>query len=200
MHDQQINPTEDQGRWYHSNYLPHFDAGETPQFVTYRLAGSLPAKVLNYHKQQHEAGLISDIEYHGIIDRYLDAAKGPLHLRVPEIAAMVQENLLHFDGVKYKLHAWVIMPNHVHVLFTPLFGFLLEQILHSLRSFTANEANRVLGRSGAFWSRDYYDRYIRSAEHFRNTVSYIDNNPVKTRLCREQKDWPFGSARMRIEA
>jgi putative DNA methylase len=70
----------------------------------------------------------------------------------------------------------------------------LETIFHSLKSYTAHEANRILHRSGQFWLPDYFDRYIRDDEHFRRTVQYIENNPVKARLCKKASDWRFSSA------
>jgi len=70
----------------------------------------------------------------------------------------------------------------------------LERLMHSHKSYTAHEANKVLKRSGKFWMDEYYDRYIRNPEHFRNTVAYIENNPVKAGLCAKPSDWSFSSA------
>ena len=99
-----------------------------------------------------------------------------------------------FDGVRYRLTAWVVMPNHAHLLLTPAAEQELSQILHSLKSYTANEANKILRRSGEFWQPESFDRRIRDANHFANTISYIENNPVKARLCKRPEDWPFSSA------
>jgi REP element-mobilizing transposase RayT len=66
--------------------------------------------------------------------------------------------------------------------------------MHSIKSYTAHEANKILNRKGRFWSKEYFDRFIRNQEHFNKTVSYIENNPVKAGLCKESKDWRFGSA------
>ena len=110
---------------------------------------------------------------------------------------MVQENLLHFDGVKYKLHAWVVMPNHVHYLATPKAGFELAEIVHSCKSYTAHEANKILERSGRCWFPEPFDRYIRNGEHFVNTIKYIENNPVKAGLCAKPSDWRFSNAHVR---
>jgi REP element-mobilizing transposase RayT len=93
-------------------------------------------------------------------------------LRKREIAELAQDSLLHFDGERYKLVSWTVMPNHLHLLLKPLAGNELSQIMHSLKSYTANEANKILGRKGKFWQEDYYDRYIRNYEHFENTVEY----------------------------
>jgi REP element-mobilizing transposase RayT len=107
---------------------------------------------------------------------------------------MVQNSLLKFDGLRYKLSAWVVMPNHTHSLLTRFEDRELKDIMHSLKSYTSHEANKILRRKGQFWWEDYFDRYIRSERHFRKTVEYIENNPVKARLCEKPSDWPFSSA------
>ena len=66
-----------------------------------------------------------------------------------------------------------------------------------MKSFTANEANKVLVRTGDVWQREYHDRFIRDDDHYRNAVVYIENNPVKAKLCRAPEEWPFSSARFR---
>ena len=115
-------------------------------------------------------------------------------MRQPEVAKMVQDSLLEFDNVVYNLFAWVVMPNHTHSLLTRLEQWDLDQLMHSHKSYTAHEANKLLERTGQFWMTEYYDRFIRNDEHFRNTVRYIENNPVKARLCAKPSDWPFSSA------
>ena len=89
------------------------------------------------------------------------------------------------------------MPNHVHLLCTPLLGHSLADIMHSIKSFTSSEANKMLNRKGRFWQKEYFDRYIRSARQFARTVTYIENNPVKSSLCEKAEDWPFSSAAFR---
>jgi putative DNA methylase len=182
-------------QWHSRGYLPHFDGELIPQFVTYRLADTLPKKVLDSYKKQLDQGSITEIEYHDLVDEYLDRGVGETFLRLAEIAEMIEKNLLRFDEVKYRLHAWVVMSNHVHVLFTPINGYKLASIMHSIKSYTANRANELLGRAGDFWAREYFDRYIRNGRHFSNTVAYIHNNPVKAGLCAEATEWAFSSAR-----
>lgn len=97
----------------------------------------------------------------------------------------------------YILLAWVIMPNHVHLLLRPLAGKPLDKIIHSLKSFTAHEANKMMNRQGKFWMREYFDRYIRDFDHLRKAISYIERNPVKAGLCEKAEDWEFGSAAAR---
>lgn len=176
-------------------YLPHFDGEQLPQFITFRLADTLPKNILDLYRQKLERRLISDIEYHDLIDSYLDRNHGRAYLRMTEVAIIIEENLLRFDGVKYTLHAWVIMPNHAHVLLTPASDTKLHSIMHSMKSYTANRANETLKRSGSFWAREYFDRYIRSGKHFANTVQYIHNNPIKAGLCATAHEWRFSSAR-----
>jgi putative DNA methylase len=110
---------------------------------------------------------------------------------------MVQDSLLFFDGERYKLSAWVVMPNHVHSLLTPSAGQQMSRILHSLKSYTANEANKILNSGGRFWQPESFDRYIRDSAHFVSVVKYIENNPVKARLCAQPQDWPYSSAHFR---
>lgn len=114
-----------------------------------------------------------------------------------KLPRVVENALLYFDGVRYKMPAWVVMPNHVHALLIPLEPFLLEDIVHSWKSFTANEANRILKRTGQFWQAEYFDRYIRDGKHYLAAVAYIEQNPVKARLCHTPEEWPFSSARIR---
>jgi REP element-mobilizing transposase RayT len=181
-------------RWHDRGYLPHFEAGTVPQFITFRLADSLPRSLFKTLKYQLEARLITESEYAYSLDRYLDRSKGECSLRIPAIAAVVRDAILFLDGRRYELHSWVIMPNHVHLLFTPLEGESLTGVLHSLKSYTGHNANRMLERKGPFWSREYFDRYIRDGDHFRKTRRYIEMNPVKAGLCRIPEEWEFGSA------
>jgi REP element-mobilizing transposase RayT len=87
------------------------------------------------------------------------------------------------------------MPNHVHTLFTPLAGYTMSGIVHSWKGFTARECNRVLSRTGKFWNREPFDRYIRNGRHFERTIAYIESNPVKAKLCKDSVDWMWSSAR-----
>lgn len=86
------------------------------------------------------------------------------------------------------------MPNHIHFLAVPFENISLAEMTHSIKSFTANQANKILQRKGEFWQRESFDRYIRNHEHFIKTIDYIENNPVKAGLCETYKDWKFSSA------
>jgi REP element-mobilizing transposase RayT len=180
--------------WHSRGYLPHFDGGEITQFLTYRLADSLPQKVLRSLQIQVEQKLITDREMLINVEKYLDQGIGNCYLKRPEIAEIVEENLLRFADVKYKLHAWVIMPNHVHILLRPLEGYSLSEIVHSCKSYTSTKANKVLNRTGKFWFPEGFDRFIRDYDHFEKAFNYIERNPVKAGLCENQSDWRFSSA------
>jgi REP element-mobilizing transposase RayT len=119
---------------------------------------------------------------------------GNAYLKDDRIATLVQNSLLKFDGIRYRLFAWVVMPNHVHTLFTRFENYKIKKILHSLKSYTAHESNDILGRTGQFWLEDYFDRYTRNEKHFYRIVRYIENNPVKAGLCSKPSDWPYSSA------
>jgi REP element-mobilizing transposase RayT len=89
------------------------------------------------------------------------------------------------------------MPNHVHALIETRAGFPLSDVLHSWKSFSSKEANKLIGRTGEFWQREYADRFVRNAEHFETVVAYIEENPVKARLVKLKTEWPWSSARFR---
>jgi REP element-mobilizing transposase RayT len=144
------------------------------------------------HELARESGQWED-ELRYRIEAYLDRGIGECYLADKRIATLVQSALVHFDSQRYRLSAWVVMPNHVHLLVAPCIGHGLSNIMHSLKSYTAQEANKVLSRRGNFWFEDYFDRYIRNAKHFENALSYIENNP-KAGLCKSARDWRFGSA------
>ena len=185
--------------WHSRGYLPHFDGHELAQFITFRLHDALPRSVILRWREELAHERFGEVEaiMRRRVEAYLDQGHGSCYLKNSEVAAMVQSGLLFHDEAKYRLSAWVVMPNHVHLLCTPCFGYNLAQIMHSLKSYTSNEANKILGRSGHFWQKEYFDRYIRNARHFAKVVAYIENNPVKARLCEKPEDWPFSSARFR---
>src|SRR3954468_10834106 len=152
--------------WHSRGYLPHFDSPETVQFVTFRLADSLPRAVAAVMKQDDETTLA--------LDRELDQGRGECWLRRIDIASVVQDALLHFDGHRYRFLAWCIMPNHVHVVVEALHDHSLSSVVQSWKSFTGRRANKILGRSGSFWHPDYFDRYMRNEEHLGRTIEYIE--------------------------
>jgi REP element-mobilizing transposase RayT len=182
--------------WHSRGYLPHFDGQAIPQFITLRLFDSVPAAVLRRWVQEMDlANSKRDrITLNRRIERYLDQGYGEAFLKIHRVAEMVQNELLCYDGQRYRLSSWVVMPNHIHYLLTRFETIDLAQLMQSFKSLTSHKANNLLRRKGQFWMPDYFDRYIRNAEHFNKTVRYIENNPVKARLCKHPQDWPFSSA------
>ena len=166
--------------WYSRGYLPHFDGGEISQTVTFRLFDSLPQSLLEQWREElaNRPHKEAEAERRKRIEAYLDRGEGSAWMNDPRLADEVQTALLFFDGQRYCLHAWVVMPNHVHALLTPKAGWELGRILHSWKSFTANECNKLLGRSGEFWQTETFDRFVRNEKHYQSAIAYIENNPV----------------------
>jgi len=181
-----------------SNFLPHLTADGATYAVTFRLADSMPASLLRQWMKERDR-LVQDAERETPertraerarldsalaekVEAYLDAGHGACWLAQPGIAGIVAEALRHFDGERYSLDAWCVMPNHVHVVVRPHAGHCLPDILHSWKSFTATAANKRLERSGAFWQREYFDRLIRDETEFVNQVAYVLDNPVQAGL------------------
>lgn len=189
-------------QWYSRGYLPHFDMSGVTQTMTFRLADSMPESVLELWREElrHMPKEESDLERRKRIDAYLDQGHGSCYLKDERLAEIVQNALLYYDGQRYLLHAWVVMPNHVHTLFTPEGAWTLTQIAHTWKSYTANECNRVLTRRGEFWQRETFDRYIRNELHYKNAVKYIEDNPVKAGQCSKPEDWRWSSADLRAQA
>jgi REP element-mobilizing transposase RayT len=182
--------------WHSRGYLPHYDVPGALQMIPYRLHDAMPADKRHEWEELLE---IKEERHRRIkIEEYLDAGRGKCFLRQPEIAAIVEGNLLHFDGIRYRLLSWVVMPNHVHVL-VEIREMPMSLIVKNWKSFTSKAANRQLGRAGTFWQTDYFDRYIRDSEHLKKAIRYIENNPVKAGLVKFPGEWLFGSARLRNE-
>ncbi len=182
--------------WHTRGYLPHYDGHALPQSITLHLADAVPLKVIE--RWQRQLRLLTDqhklVIMRQRIDKYLDQGYGECYLKDLEIAKMVQDSLLKHDGERYKLFAWCVMPNHEHSLMKRFEDTTIEDIMKAHKSFTAHEANELINRTGSFWMEEYYDRWIRNVEHYNNARRYIENNPVKARLCAEPSDWPFSSA------
>lgn len=182
--------------WHTRGYLPHFD-GEVVQFITIRLHDSLPQSILEKYNQEKQAGKLKhyyEDEVLQKIDKYLDSGFGDCHLKRPEIAAIIVAALLFYNGKRYKLFSWVIMPNHIHFLIRPNDGFSLSEIIRDFKGYTARAANNLIKRTGTFWHPDYFDRYIKDQKHFLKTVKYIEMNPVEAGLVNRPEEWEFGSA------
>ena len=171
--------------------LPHWDIVDQPLFVTFRLHGSLP---------KHRVFLPSVVATSGeafvAMDRLLDrGGAGPLYLGRPEIAEIVMGAVQDGDRVfhRYQLHAFVVMPNHVHMLVTP--NVVARRWLAPLKGVTAHHANQLLGGHGkAFWQDESYDHLVRSAAEVDRIWAYIERNPVSAGLVAEPAQYPWSSA------
>ena len=180
--------------WYSRGYLPHFDMPGLVQLINYRLDDAMPASL------RHEWAALLEID-DGLkrrtkIEAYLDRGCGSCLLRDHRAAAVVEENWLHADGENYRLLAWVVMPNHVHLL-VEISEKPQAQLVKNWKGFSARRINRLLARRGKLWQDDYWDRYIRDEAHLRKVVHYIEANPVKAGLVKTPEQWPFSSARFR---
>jgi len=186
--------------WHSRGYLPHFDHPDLVQFISFRLRDSVPAEVIQAWRADLHLSKQCDpsdprvVELRDRITKFEDEGHGDCILKDPRIAALVQDALHHFDGDRYRLLAWCVMPNHVHVLIETREGWPLGDIIHSWKSFTAKRANRILDRSGPFWMEEYFDRFIRNQKHYVSRVEYIEQNPVHAGLCAEPEQWRFSSA------
>ncbi len=189
-------------QWRSRGYLPHFESDMAIQHVTFHLADGLPKMVLE--RLEDEMRNLSpekkDVERRKRREAWIDAGHGSCILKEPTIAEMVENTLLFFEGQRYSLVAWVVMPNHIHVLFQPVNGWSVAKIVASWKKFTARricdylrEANQEIGAPG-IWHREYWDRAIRNDRHFQQTREYIHLNPVKAGLVASEEDWPWSSA------
>jgi putative transposase len=124
----------------------------------------------------------------------MDAGLGSCLLRRSEAASCVVEAWRQFDGERYDLVAWVVMPNHVHLLIRVYEGQALGRLVQSWKSFTGRKLNALGGTRGRVWSREYWDRFLRDEAHFEATLRYIENNPVAAGLAERPEDWPWSSA------
>jgi len=134
-------------------------------------------------------------DYARKIEGYLDRGTGKCELRRVDIAELVAQAIQFFDGDRYVLRAWVIMPNHVHVVFFPKPNHTVSAIVKSWKSFTALRANRILRRTGQpFWQPESYDHWIRNDEEHLRCCRYVHNNPVKAGLSKAPEEWRWSSA------
>jgi len=181
--------------------LPHWRQEGVTCFVTFRLGDSLPQakqRILRADRlrwlREHPAPVsaIQRRQFAALlsarIEEYLAAGYGACWLKRAEVANVVERSLLHFDGERYFLGPYVIMPNHVHLLVTPGAAVDLSGILHTWKSFTSHRINRLLRRRGRLWQAESYDHLIRSEEELRSYIAYIEDNPKAAGLhCTEYR-------------
>jgi REP element-mobilizing transposase RayT len=210
---------------FHRRKLPHLHSPGSTLFITYRLRNSVPQTEIERWKTErrlledecHRLKEKPDLarhrrrEFHrrwfGQFERMLHEEKGPLWLKDPSIAGIVADSLHHLDKKSFDLHAYCVMANHVHTLFTPFLNDrsltevrnpilrfesnepTLSAIMQSLKGYTAREANKVLGRSGQFWDPESYDHEVRNGAEFQRIREYILNNPIKAGLVQNWREW-----------
>jgi 1-hydroxy-2-methyl-2-(E)-butenyl 4-diphosphate synthase len=183
--------------------LPHWKIDGGIYAVTFRLADSLPTEVLNRYREARDLisekiEILSKLDSSrsqlddllslreelnhletSIIEPALNQGHGTCLFKNEQNAELLANALKHFDGTRYDLLAWCIMPNHVHVIHKPAKGEELDKILHSWKSYTSHEINKLNGTSGSIWQKESYDHLIRDGKDFRNQIDYILNNPTK---------------------
>ncbi len=218
---------------FYRRKLPHLQSVGGILFVTFRLARSVPKAIIEAYKnekrhvdeQMRKFVHVNDIgetnderskslkEFHRKWFREFEEALhkadvGPTWLKLPEIADLIFEALLHRDGNEYKLFSACIMSNHVHAVFKPNVsvesfnsepdnelirvvtdGSPLSSIMQSLKGYTARMSNRKLDRTGTFWEAESYDHLVRNDAELVRIVEYVLNNPVKAGLVRNWRDW-----------
>ena len=183
--------------------MPHWTQDGATYAITFRLGDSLPKTVLDAWLFERENIVKTakqmkrplsaneekrlDYLYSEKVGKHLDAGHGACWMKDDRVAKLVAEALKHFDGERYDLAAWCVMPNHVHVLVRPRTEHKLEGILHAWKSFTAHEANKILKLKGQFWEEEYYDHLIRDDADFAHCLEYVLDNPEKAGL----KEWKW---------
>ncbi|HEV7684031.1 MAG TPA: transposase [Pyrinomonadaceae bacterium] len=176
---------------FYRRHLPHWQKPNSALFITWRLYGSLPRKPSAGDFKQLSPG-----ERFLLLDRELDKARfGPTWLKDDALAKTVVDALIH--GAEelrlYRLSAYVVMSNHVHVLFWP--EALLPRVTKSIKGYTARKCNKLLGRTGeTFWQDESFDHAVRNEAEFYRIKSYIERNPVKAGLVESPEEWPWSSA------
>jgi putative transposase len=202
--------------WHERGYLPHCDFPGLVQFITIRLADSMPAS--RRGEWEHLLKIEDDREKRIKLEEYLDRGIGECHLREPHIAKIAEDAMLRFHNERYELLAWCVLPNHVHALAHvwdwPLWkmvqnwkvrvenqrrrAWLAERRAPSRQVSAANTNER--GWCPALqWQREYWDTFMRDEEQERKAIHYIENNPVKAGFCGSKEQWLFSSARFRDE-
>jgi putative DNA methylase len=182
--------------WYERGYLPHFDAPGVTQFVTFMLDDAFPV----WRRPEWEPILKEPDQSvrRRKLEAWLDRGHGECWLSRSEVAGRVEDILREEDGKTYRLQAWVIMPNHIHLV-VDVWQTPLSKLLKRWKGRSAREANQLLGRRGTFWQKEAFDTLIRDTDHLARAISYTERNPTKGALVRDTTQWRWSSARWRDE-
>ena len=172
--------------------LPHLNKPGCTYFVTFCLFDVARVRA-NERKRILEGEDAAEIA----AQTDLDPTSGVCLLRDPDLAAVVENALLHFQGERYALSAWCVMPNHAHAVVTPFVEHALSDVLQTWKSYSAHEINRRLNRKGKVWQKESFDHLVRNQAGFEKFVSYTERNPVAAGLVANPADWSFSSARHR---
>ena len=172
--------------------LPHLRKTGCTYFVTFCLFNVARVRAIE-RKRMLEDEAAAEIA----AQTDLDPTSGECLLRAPDLAAVVENALLHFQGERYALSAWCVMPNHAHAVVTPFAEHTLSDVLQAWKSYSAHEINRQLKRKGKVWQKESFDHVVRNQAGFEKFVSYTEQNPVAAGLVASPADWPFSSARHR---
>ncbi|MDD3049913.1 MAG: transposase [Candidatus Cloacimonetes bacterium] len=201
-------------REFYKRNLPHIQPEGGVFAITFRLAFTLPVNVveeLSDRRMEYArmASLLKgkdlelfDIEfrrkYYEHFDDFIGKHKTERDwLNQKELAVTVSQSIQYLDNLRFVLHSFCVMPNHVHMIIEPLKDkngskyFLLAAILKSIKQYTATECNKILNRSGQFWHHESYDHYIRDERDYFYQTEYLRNNPVKAGLVSNWEDWKY---------
>jgi REP element-mobilizing transposase RayT len=209
---------------FHQRHLPHFQPADGTFFCTFRLANSLPIGVVNHlrarnvgkqemiggmpdKRERRIAWLELQSEYFALVEESLEISSyGPQWLSRSDIAQIVVDSINFAASQMVDLHAYTVMPNHVHLAFSIGHGVLgrhidahqlnceqvpypVSRIIGSIKKYTARKSNKILGRAGQFWQDESYDRWVRDLRELRKSLWYIIQNPVRARLVKDWREW-----------
>ena len=184
------------------NQLPHWEVESGTYFITIRCAGSLPKavaeRVATIHRTLQaiepasEEFRLLQRQYFLTTEKYLDAAHGFCPFREAHCCDLAVKALQSLDQQGWQVLHYAIMPNHLHALFaTTKEANGMKIVWQRWKGSTARAGNEILGRRGAFWQRDWFDRWMRDEAEMQKTIAYIRNNPVKAGLVQKWEDFPW---------
>jgi REP element-mobilizing transposase RayT len=197
---------------HYARHLPHQVPKGFPIFLTWNLKGAMPRSAIEEllrerHRLEDQAPRPGETAIERRIreskmifasaDRFLDRAlDGPMHLKDPRAAKIVEDSIVFGAGERYDLFAWCVMSNHVHVLLTP--HWELSKVTQRIKGYTAHQINGLHNARGrAFWQDESYDHWSRDEEEMFRIIHYIENNPIAAGLCQRAEEWPWSSGRLR---